>query len=259
MCLMILCFAFCVNFIYAVPCRMPSTTTPPSSSLSVSACFTFFYRVYHYQYNHPKTTYHTHTKTLTHKTPVHTYAYTKKTHTKNTHSTHPPNKQKPTPTTTIPPQTSLGSWSASTSPARSPSPTRYGHHPGGGNGGGSSSGGAAATVVQHRRRNHLQNPTYGTTSLCQRSRSPSPARLQEMRERDRLAAAEEMGTKLQNNAHFRQQPTHTDCDTTKQRISAYQTNDSKTHPHVFSTVFISFCESDLRSSVFEFSFSCVCV
>lgn len=71
----------------------------------------------------------------------------------------------------------LGSWSASTSPARSPSPTRYGHH----------------GAVQQRRRNHLQNPTYGTTSLCQRSRSPSPARLLEMRERDRLAA-DEMGT-----------------------------------------------------------------
>lgn len=69
----------------------------------------------------------------------------------------------------------LGSWSASTSPARSPSPSRYPH--GGGN---------------HRRRNYLQNPAYGTTSLCQRSRSPSPARLLEIRERDRLA--DEMGT-----------------------------------------------------------------
>ncbi|XP_037036940.1 voltage-dependent calcium channel type A subunit alpha-1 isoform X2 [Bradysia coprophila] len=67
-----------------------------------------------------------------------------------------------------------GSWSASTSPARSPSPNRYPH--GGGN---------------HRRRNYLQNPAYGTTSLCQRSRSPSPARLLEIRERDRLA--DEMG------------------------------------------------------------------
>lgn len=71
----------------------------------------------------------------------------------------------------------LGSWSASTSPARSPSPSRYaqgGHHRG--------------------KQNHLQfSPTYGTTSLCQRSRSPSPARLQEMRERGRLVD-DEMGT-----------------------------------------------------------------
>ncbi|KAJ6636183.1 Voltage-dependent calcium channel type A subunit alpha-1 [Pseudolycoriella hygida] len=67
-----------------------------------------------------------------------------------------------------------GSWSASTSPARSPSPNRYPH--GGGN---------------HRRRNYLQNPARGTTSLCQRSRSPSPARLLDIRERDRLA--DEMG------------------------------------------------------------------
>ncbi|XP_031638629.1 voltage-dependent calcium channel type A subunit alpha-1 isoform X8 [Contarinia nasturtii] len=53
-----------------------------------------------------------------------------------------------------------GSWSASTSPARSPSPLR------------------------HRGKQNQFSPTYGgTTSLCQRSRSPSPARLQEMRER----------------------------------------------------------------------------
>lgn len=78
-----------------------------------------------------------------------------------------------------PPGKHLGSWSASTSPARSPSPTRYGVHHGG----------------HPRRRNPLQNPTYGTTSLCQRSRSPSPARLQEMRERDRLGT-DEMGTIL---------------------------------------------------------------
>lgn len=75
----------------------------------------------------------------------------------------------------------LGSWSASTSPARSPSPARYGAHSGGHH--------------HHRssRRCHLQYPQYGTTSLCQRSRSPSPARLQELREKNRLAD-DEMGT-----------------------------------------------------------------
>lgn len=62
----------------------------------------------------------------------------------------------------------LGSWSASTSPARSPSPLRYPH------------GGP------HRGKQN-QLLAYGTTSLMQRSRSPSPARLQEMRERGRRA------------------------------------------------------------------------
>ncbi|XP_053950323.1 voltage-dependent calcium channel type A subunit alpha-1 isoform X4 [Anastrepha ludens] len=68
-----------------------------------------------------------------------------------------------------------GSWSASTSPARSPSPSRYGGH------------------YSRSRRTELPFPTYGTTSLCQRSRSPSPARLQEMRERDRLGYGIDMG------------------------------------------------------------------
>ncbi|KAL9879783.1 calcium voltage-gated channel subunit cacophony isoform 6-T6 [Glossina fuscipes fuscipes] len=68
-----------------------------------------------------------------------------------------------------------GSWSASTSPARSPSPSRYGDH------------------IARTRRPELPYPTYGTTSLCQRSRSPSPARLQEMRERDRLGYGIDMG------------------------------------------------------------------
>ncbi|XP_067640091.1 voltage-dependent calcium channel type A subunit alpha-1 isoform X12 [Eurosta solidaginis] len=68
-----------------------------------------------------------------------------------------------------------GSWSASTSPARSPSPSRYGGH------------------YTRSRRTELPFPTYGTTSLCQRSRSPSPARLQEMRERDRLGYGIDMG------------------------------------------------------------------
>lgn len=71
----------------------------------------------------------------------------------------------------------IGSWSASTSPARSPSPSRYGGH------------------YSRSRRTELPFPTYGTTSLCQRSRSPSPARLQEMRERDRLGYGIDMGTK----------------------------------------------------------------
>ncbi|XP_070132493.1 voltage-dependent calcium channel type A subunit alpha-1 isoform X6 [Drosophila bipectinata] len=68
-----------------------------------------------------------------------------------------------------------GSWSASTSPARSPSPSRYGGH------------------LSRSKRTQLPYPTYGTTSLCQRSRSPSPARLQEMRERDRLGYGINMG------------------------------------------------------------------
>ncbi|XP_034670752.1 voltage-dependent calcium channel type A subunit alpha-1 isoform X20 [Drosophila subobscura] len=68
-----------------------------------------------------------------------------------------------------------GSWSASTSPARSPSPSRYGGH------------------LSRSKRTQLPYPTYGTTSLCQRSRSPSPARLQEMRERDRLGYGIDMG------------------------------------------------------------------
>lgn len=68
----------------------------------------------------------------------------------------------------------LGSWSASTSPARSPSPSRYGHAP--------------------RGKPGKYPAEYGTTSLCQRSRSPSPARLQEMRERGRLVYDERRGT-----------------------------------------------------------------
>lgn len=72
----------------------------------------------------------------------------------------------------------IGSWSASTSPARSPSPSRYGGH------------------LSRSKRTQLPYPTYGTTSLCQRSRSPSPARLQEMRERDRLGYGIDMGTSL---------------------------------------------------------------
>ncbi|XP_063695784.1 voltage-dependent calcium channel type A subunit alpha-1 isoform X3 [Culicoides brevitarsis] len=65
---------------------------------------------------------------------------------------------------------SRGSWSASTSPARSPSPAHYRIHGG-----------------QHgrpSRKYQLQHPSFGTTSLEQRSRSPSPARLQEMHDRD---------------------------------------------------------------------------
>uniref|UniRef100_A0A336JZB9 Voltage-dependent calcium channel type A subunit alpha-1 n=1 Tax=Culicoides sonorensis TaxID=179676 RepID=A0A336JZB9_CULSO len=65
---------------------------------------------------------------------------------------------------------SRGSWSASTSPARSPSPAHYRSHGG-----------------QHgrpSRKYQLHHPTFGTTSLEQRSRSPSPARVQEMHDRD---------------------------------------------------------------------------
>lgn len=69
----------------------------------------------------------------------------------------------------------LGSWSASTSPARSPPSPRSSH--------------------RNNRRNHLNYKAYGTTSLMQRSRSPSPARIQEMRERDRYYR-NEMGTNM---------------------------------------------------------------
>nr|XP_029732749.1 voltage-dependent calcium channel type A subunit alpha-1-like isoform X6 [Aedes albopictus] len=67
-----------------------------------------------------------------------------------------------------------GSWSASTSPARSPSPNRFDVH----------------SSAQHRSRkdrskNHPAHQTYDTTILCERSRSPSPASLlQELRDRD---------------------------------------------------------------------------
>ncbi|XP_058446082.1 voltage-dependent calcium channel type A subunit alpha-1 isoform X9 [Malaya genurostris] len=67
-----------------------------------------------------------------------------------------------------------GSWSASTSPARSPSPSRIGVH----------------SSAQHRSRkdrpkNHPAHQAYDTTILCERSRSPSPASLlQELRDRN---------------------------------------------------------------------------
>lgn len=74
----------------------------------------------------------------------------------------------------------LGSWSASTSPARSPPSPRSRY----------SSGVHSTSHHRNNRRNHLN---YGTTSLMQRSRSPSPARVQEMRERERYYR-NEMGT-----------------------------------------------------------------
>ncbi|XP_065091465.1 voltage-dependent calcium channel type A subunit alpha-1-like isoform X5 [Ochlerotatus camptorhynchus] len=61
-----------------------------------------------------------------------------------------------------------------TSPARSPSPTRL-----------------DTQISAHHRYNRRIHP-YGTTSLCQRSRSPSPARLQELRERERERYREEV-------------------------------------------------------------------
>lgn len=70
----------------------------------------------------------------------------------------------------------IGSWSASTSPARSPSPSRFGVH----------------SSAQHRSRkdrpkNHLAHQPYDTTILYERSRSPSPASLlQELRDRDHV-------------------------------------------------------------------------
>lgn len=85
-----------------------------------------------------------------------------------------------------PPPHSLGSWSASTSPARSP-PSPRSRYPGG------------SATHRNNRRNHLNYKAYGTTSLMQRSRSPSPARIQEMRERDRYYR-NEMGT-LENSKY----------------------------------------------------------
>ncbi|XP_055550028.1 voltage-dependent calcium channel type A subunit alpha-1-like isoform X8 [Wyeomyia smithii] len=70
-----------------------------------------------------------------------------------------------------------GSWSVATSPARSPSPTRL-----------------DTQISAHHRYNRRIHP-YGTTSLCQRSRSPSPARLQELRERERERFREEVLTR----------------------------------------------------------------
>uniref|UniRef100_A0A8D8CNY9 Voltage-dependent calcium channel type A subunit alpha-1 n=2 Tax=Culex pipiens TaxID=7175 RepID=A0A8D8CNY9_CULPI len=58
-------------------------------------------------------------------------------------------------------------YDRATSPAHSPSPTRL-----------------DTQISAHHRYNRRIHP-YGTTSLCQRSRSPSPARLQELRERER--------------------------------------------------------------------------
>ncbi|XP_052870004.1 voltage-dependent calcium channel type A subunit alpha-1-like isoform X5 [Anopheles cruzii] len=67
-----------------------------------------------------------------------------------------------------------GSWSASTSPARSPSPNRFGVH-----------SSAQHRSSKERSKNHLVHQPYDTTILCERSRSPSPAQLlQELRDRD---------------------------------------------------------------------------
>ncbi|XP_050067937.1 voltage-dependent calcium channel type A subunit alpha-1-like isoform X5 [Anopheles maculipalpis] len=67
-----------------------------------------------------------------------------------------------------------GSWSASTSPARSPSPNRFGVH-----------SSAQHRSSKDRSKNHLVHQPYDTTILCERSRSPSPAQLlQELRDRD---------------------------------------------------------------------------
>lgn len=77
----------------------------------------------------------------------------------------------------------LGSWSASTSPARSP-PSPRSRFPG------------SSSTHRSSRRNHLNFKAYGTTSLMQRSRSPSPARLQEMRESRERYYRNEMGTNM---------------------------------------------------------------
>lgn len=88
---------------------------------------------------------------------------------------------------------SAGSWSASTSPARSPSPSRFGHHHSATHHGTSSSH-TGGSHHSRSRGGHSNAAMYGTTSLCQRSRSPSPARLQEMRERNNRFDHDEMGT-----------------------------------------------------------------
>lgn len=94
------------------------------------------------------------------------------------------------------PPSPLGSWSASTSPARSPSPSRYHHGAPHDRGPGGAHHQSHHHSAAHRsnRQSHLQFPMYGTTSLGQRSRSPSPARLQEMRERNSRFDHDEMGT-----------------------------------------------------------------
>ncbi|XP_055380450.1 voltage-dependent calcium channel type A subunit alpha-1 isoform X7 [Condylostylus longicornis] len=68
-------------------------------------------------------------------------------------------------------QYTRGSWSASTSPARSPSPTHFAGH-----------------LPRSKQNQYQHYPYYGTTSLYRRSRSPSPTRLQEMHENNRLRA-----------------------------------------------------------------------
>lgn len=86
----------------------------------------------------------------------------------------------------------LGSWSASTSPARSP-PSPHSRY---------SSGVHGSSHHRKNPRNHLNYKAYGTTSLMQRSRSPSPARVQEMRDareryyRNEVRLRNEMGTHL---------------------------------------------------------------
>ncbi|XP_041788715.1 voltage-dependent calcium channel type A subunit alpha-1-like isoform X3 [Anopheles merus] len=67
-----------------------------------------------------------------------------------------------------------GRYHRATSPARSPSPSRL-----------------DTQISAHHRCNRRIHP-YGTTSLGQRSRSPSPARLQEWRERERDRYREEI-------------------------------------------------------------------
>ncbi|CRL08058.1 CLUMA_CG021016, isoform A [Clunio marinus] len=76
-----------------------------------------------------------------------------------------------------------GSWSASTSPARSPSSPRSRY----------TNGIHSSSHQRNIRQNQLFYKGYGTTSLMQRSRSPSPARVQEMHDRNRYYR-NEMGT-----------------------------------------------------------------
>ncbi|KAF5297478.1 hypothetical protein FQR65_LT10014 [Abscondita terminalis] len=75
-----------------------------------------------------------------------------------------------------------GSWSASTSPARSPSPTGRRHH--------SSRHG----LLRSSRKG------YGTTSLCQRSRSPSPTHLTPHQHGPATIAGAVIGVPMQQSA-----------------------------------------------------------
>ncbi|XP_031338410.1 voltage-dependent calcium channel type A subunit alpha-1 isoform X23 [Photinus pyralis] len=86
--------------------------------------------------------------------------------------------------------TSKGSWSASTSPARSPSPTGRRHN--------SSRHG----LLRSSRRG------YGTTSLCQRSRSPSPTHVTPHQHGPATIAGAVVGLPMQQSAALQSSMQH---------------------------------------------------